>query len=80
MVRSCPVCNQNLADLGSAAVQEDHVRMCLEGGRTGPASPAAARYLVYKLPVESALIGTECVICLEEFLKGTSSRAFGFFN
>ncbi|CAE6357017.1 unnamed protein product [Rhizoctonia solani] len=67
----CPVCNQNLADLGSAAVQEDHVRMCLEGGRTGPASPAAARYLVYKLPAESALIGTECVICLEEFLKGS---------
>ncbi|CAE6486675.1 unnamed protein product [Rhizoctonia solani] len=67
----CPVCNQNLADLGSAAVQEDHVRMCLEGGRAGPASPTAARYLVYKLPAESALIGTECVICLEEFLKGS---------
>ncbi|KAJ1309052.1 hypothetical protein OPQ81_004732 [Rhizoctonia solani] len=67
----CPVCNQNLADLGPAAVQEDHVRMCLEGGRSGPTSPAAARYLVYKLPAESALIGTECVICLEEFLKGS---------
>ncbi|KAF8709065.1 Protein present in Fab1, YOTB, Vac1, and EEA1, partial [Rhizoctonia solani] len=67
----CPVCNQNLSDLGSAAVQEDHVRMCLEGGRSGPASQTAARYLVYKLPAESALIGTECVICLEEFLKGS---------
>ncbi|CAE6388233.1 Putative E3 ubiquitin-protein ligase C36B7.05c [Rhizoctonia solani AG-1 IB] len=66
----CPVCSQNLADLGSAAVQEDHVRLCLEGGRSGPASQAA-RYLVYKLPADSALIGTECVICLEEFLKGS---------
>ncbi|KAF8605304.1 hypothetical protein BDV93DRAFT_490619 [Ceratobasidium sp. AG-I] len=65
----CPVCSQNLADLGSAAVQEDHVRMCLEGG--AGASSQAARYLVYKLPAESALIGTECVICLDEFLKGS---------
>ncbi|KAG8736668.1 hypothetical protein FRC12_017505 [Ceratobasidium sp. 428] len=65
----CPVCSQNLADLGSAAVQEDHVRMCLEGG--AGASSQSARYLVYKLPAESALIGTECVICLEEFLKGS---------
>ncbi|KAG9104717.1 hypothetical protein FRC06_011611 [Ceratobasidium sp. 370] len=63
----CPVCGQNLADLGSAAVQEDHVRVCLEGG--AGASNQSARYLVYKLPAESALIGTECVICLEEFLK-----------
>jgi hypothetical protein len=84
MGQSCPVCSQNLADLGSAAVQEDHVRTCLEGG--AGASSQSARYLVYKLPVESALIGTECewactgtgmgltvsagVICLEEFLKG----------
>ncbi|KAG9127613.1 hypothetical protein FRC07_011653 [Ceratobasidium sp. 392] len=49
--------DQNLADLGSAAVQEDHVRMCLEGG--AGASSQSARYLVYKLPAESALIGTE---------------------
>lgn len=32
--------------------------MCLEGG--AGASSQSARYLVYKLPVESALIGTEC--------------------
>ncbi|ELU45502.1 ankyrin repeats (3 copies) domain-containing protein [Rhizoctonia solani AG-1 IA] len=60
----CPVCNQNLSDLGSAAVQEDHVRMCLEGGRSGPASQTAARYLVYKLPAESALID-----CLASWLQ-----------
>lgn len=65
---SCPVCSQNLADLGSAAVQEDHVRMCLEGG--AGASSQAARYLVYKLPAESALIGTEC----KSFLSLTTYR------
>ncbi|OBZ76329.1 hypothetical protein A0H81_03981 [Grifola frondosa] len=64
----CPVCNVNLADLGLAPVQEAHVKNCLEGG--GGALPQTAKYLVYKLPAESALIGTECVICLEEFVKG----------
>ncbi|KAG8746412.1 hypothetical protein FRC10_005123 [Ceratobasidium sp. 414] len=56
----CPVCGQNLADLGSAAVQEDHVRVCLEGG--AGASSQSARYLVYNLPAESALIGIECML------------------
>jgi len=64
----CPVCSKNLADLGPAAVQEDHVRTCLEGDG-GPGLHQAGRYLVYKLPSESVLIGTECVICLEEFEK-----------
>ncbi|KAI0049654.1 FYVE-domain-containing protein [Auriscalpium vulgare] len=62
----CPVCNQNLAELGPAAAQEDHVRSCLDGG-TGR-SPQSAKYLVYRLPSESTLIGMECVICLEEFV------------
>ncbi|KAF7794562.1 hypothetical protein EIP86_005697 [Pleurotus ostreatoroseus] len=54
----CPVCGTNLADIGPPAKQEAHVRACLEGG-TGT-SPQTAKYLVYKLPEESALIGTEC--------------------
>ncbi|EIM88524.1 FYVE-domain-containing protein [Stereum hirsutum FP-91666 SS1] len=67
---SCPVCGQILANLGTVAQQEDHVKACLDGG-TGK-SPQTSKYLVYKLPGESALIGTECVICLEEFLKGST--------
>ncbi|KAF8314700.1 hypothetical protein DL93DRAFT_2097093 [Clavulina sp. PMI_390] len=66
----CPVCGQNLADVGPAALQERHVRDCLDGG-SGPGASQAAKYIVYKLPVESVLIGTECVICLEEFEKST---------
>lgn len=55
---SCPVCGINLVDVGIPAKQEAHVRACLEGG-TGT-SPQSAKYLVYTLPEESALIGTEC--------------------
>ena len=64
----CPVCNSSLADLGPASEQESHVKNCLDGGPG--TTPQAAKYLVYKLPAESALIGVECVICLEEFAKG----------
>ncbi|PPQ99071.1 hypothetical protein CVT24_003631 [Panaeolus cyanescens] len=60
----CPVCNQNLDDVGDAQAQESHVKSCLEGGA---ATPQTAKYLVYRLPAESALLGVECVICLEEF-------------
>ncbi|KAF7332129.1 Ankyrin unc44 [Mycena kentingensis (nom. inval.)] len=66
----CPVCNRNLEQVGDAAAQEAHVRSCLEGG-SGPASHAP-KYLVYRLPTESTLIGVECVICLEEFLQGST--------
>lgn len=68
----CPVCNVSLADLGPASVQESHVKNCLDGGPG--TTPQAAKYLVYKLPAESALIGVECVICLEEFAKGMPHR------
>uniref|UniRef100_A0A0W0FCF6 RING-type domain-containing protein n=1 Tax=Moniliophthora roreri TaxID=221103 RepID=A0A0W0FCF6_MONRR len=54
----CPVCNRNLDQLGGATEQEAHVKNCLEGG-SGTA-PQSAKYLVYKLPAESALIGIEC--------------------
>ncbi|KAJ7047493.1 FYVE-domain-containing protein, partial [Mycena alexandri] len=65
----CPVCNRNLEEVGDAASQEIHVRTCLEGG-SGPTSQAP-KYLVYRLPAESTLVGVECVICLEEFTKGS---------
>ena len=54
----CPVCNENLEDLGPPSVQELHVKQCLEGG--AGTSPQAAKYLVYKLPGESTLVGVEC--------------------
>jgi hypothetical protein len=42
-------------------MQEAHVKSCLDGGVTGPASAQqAGKYLVYKLPAESTLIGIEC--------------------
>ncbi|KAL0949687.1 hypothetical protein HGRIS_009724 [Hohenbuehelia grisea] len=66
----CPVCSQNLADIGSVADQEAHVKHCLEGG--SGTTPQTAKYLVYRLPGESVLIGVECVICLEEFTKGST--------
>ncbi|KAF9520709.1 hypothetical protein BS47DRAFT_1286570, partial [Hydnum rufescens UP504] len=66
----CPVCGQSLSELGPANVQEAHVRTCLDGS-SGPAVQQAGKYIVYKLPGESVLIGTECVICLEEFEKAT---------
>ncbi|KAH9843911.1 FYVE-domain-containing protein [Rhodofomes roseus] len=66
----CPVCNTNLADLGAASNQEAHVKHCLEGG--SGTTPQTAKYLVYKLPAESALIGIECAICLEEFVAGST--------
>lgn len=66
----CPVCQLALSDLGPPQVQESHVKHCLEGGAGKP--PQTAKYLVYKLPAESSLIGTECVICLEEFLRGST--------
>ncbi|KAI5826825.1 hypothetical protein K523DRAFT_340622 [Schizophyllum commune Tattone D] len=65
----CPVCGSNLDDLGTAAEQEAHVKACLEGGTGAP--PRTGRYLVYPLPAGSVLVGTECVICLEEFVEGS---------
>ncbi|KZV69853.1 hypothetical protein PENSPDRAFT_675923 [Peniophora sp. CONT] len=69
-LNECPVCSRNLSELGTASEQEAHVRSCLEGDTSK--SPQIARYLVYKLPAESALIGIECVICLEEFVVGST--------
>ncbi|KAG5734561.1 hypothetical protein E4T56_gene5529 [Termitomyces sp. T112] len=69
----CPVCNRNLDEFRSAEEQEFHVKACLEGGS---GTPQSAKYLVYNLPGGSALLGEECVICLEEFVKAFTTRAF----
>ena len=55
---SCPVCFQNLDEVGDANAQEAHVKSCLDGGA---GSPPSAKYLVYRLPAESALLGVECM-------------------
>lgn len=73
----CPVCNQNLDEVGDAVEQEEHVRQCLDGG--SGQGPSAARYLVYRLPAESTLLGVECVICLEEFVKGSTVARLSCF-
>lgn len=52
------MCSTSLADLGLPVEQEAHVKNCLEGG--AGTTPEAAKYLVYKLPAESALLGVEC--------------------
>jgi len=56
----CPVCGTLLTDLGSPARQEAHVKSCLDGPSGGPGINQAGKYLVYKLPAESTLIGVEC--------------------
>jgi len=63
---SCPVCNQNLDEIGDAQAQETHVKQCLEGNSGAPQSdnPQPAKYLVYRLPAESALLGMECELHL----------------
>lgn len=63
----CPVCGLALAGLGEdAAVQEEHVRACLENGGGGTAVQGG-KYLVYRLD-EGPIAGKECQICLEEML------------
>lgn len=69
----CPVCNISLSDLGPPHAQEGHVKHCLEGG-TGTI-PQAAKYLVYTLPAESALIGTECE-CIWMFPQNQIAHTF----
>ncbi|KAG8804699.1 hypothetical protein FRC16_003589 [Serendipita sp. 398] len=75
----CPVCGMTLTDLGSPADQEAHVKSCLDGPSGGPGASQAGRYLVYRLPAESALVGVECVICLEEFVKDSDVARLSCF-
>lgn len=64
----CPVCGLSLADLGNPAMQEAHVKSCLDGPSGGPGANQAGKYLVYKLPPESTLIGIECT-CYHIFVS-----------
>jgi hypothetical protein len=75
----CPVCRLDLRDFGDEDLQAIHVATCLEGHGTSPSFSGGSRHLgtlssttspltsVYRLPEGSPLIGTECVICFEEF-------------
>lgn len=56
----CPVCYRSLDEVGGPYEQEMHVKTCLEGG--SGTTPEAAKYLVYRLPAESTLLGVECAI------------------
>lgn len=47
-LQECPVCGQNLIELGSKELQESHVSNCLEVG--GGAIARNGSYLVFKLP------------------------------
>ncbi|EJU06536.1 ankyrin [Dacryopinax primogenitus] len=67
----CPVCGQNLADLGSPMDQEIHVKNCLEGNSSGGVQNSA-RYLVYRLPADSSLIGSECELLFTLSLIGSA--------
>ncbi|PWN51581.1 FYVE-domain-containing protein [Violaceomyces palustris] len=65
-LNECPVCSITLAGLGEAEAQEEHVRNCLENG--GGGTMQGGRYLVYKLPDNSPIVGKECLICMEDFV------------
>lgn len=56
--------------------QEAHVRNCLDGGKGH--SPQIAKYLVYRLPGESSLIGIECKT--RSIVRISSSAHFYFFR
>ncbi|GAC93095.1 hypothetical protein PHSY_000656 [Pseudozyma hubeiensis SY62] len=66
----CPVCSTTLSALGGSEEQEAHVRNCLENG--GGGSMQGGRYLVYKLPEDSPIVGKECSICMEEFVANST--------
>lgn len=71
-LQECPVCSTPLSQFGPQELQEDHLRICLESnGGGGVASLSQSnRYLVYRLPFESPILGRECIVCLEELDGG----------
>ncbi|KAG2176216.1 hypothetical protein INT43_005450 [Umbelopsis isabellina] len=71
IMSECPVCGKRLSEVSlDKDVQEEHVQTCLN---VGSPSVATVRYVSYKLPEQSPLIGQECLICFEEFEPGKSS-------
>ncbi|KAG2187515.1 hypothetical protein INT44_005204 [Umbelopsis vinacea] len=68
IMSECPVCGKRLCDISlDKSAQEEHVQTCLN---VGSPSVATVRYVSYKLPEQSPLIGQECLICFEEFESG----------
>jgi len=65
----CPVCRADLRLLGDEDLQAVHVASCLESHSSGQSLSfsGGSRHLVYRLQEGSPLVGTECVICFEEF-------------
>ena len=76
----CPVCRTDLRLFGDEDIQAIHVATCLEGHTASPSFSGGSRHLgispgiitmliyaVYRLQEGSPLVGTECVICFEEF-------------
>jgi len=71
VLTECPVCLLPLQSIESESLREEHVNHCLTDIGSSPAGFSMnGRYLVYTLKSNSALIGTECVICFEEFNAG----------
>lgn len=66
VLAECPVCDLDLMSLSSTEERERHVADCLEHG---PRSNWARRtnFLVSSLTNDSALIGKECIICMDDF-------------
>lgn len=67
LLEECPVCDFALQMLATPEEREAHVMHCLEHGAPADAAPRT-RYVASRLGADSILIGTECIICMEEFV------------
>lgn len=65
-LNTCPVCDLHLRTLASTQEREQHVATCLEDG-VSPSRALQMHFLVSRLAEDSALIGRECIICMEDF-------------
>ncbi|CAO3627344.1 unnamed protein product [Cunninghamella blakesleeana] len=70
LMEHCPVCGLHLDDVGpTTESQENHVQACLNAGLSS-SSLTGSSYVLYQAPSNSTLLGSECVICFEEFAEG----------
>ncbi|CAO3620216.1 unnamed protein product [Cunninghamella echinulata] len=65
----CPVCGLLLDHFETTETRENHVQACLNAGLSS-SSIAGSSYILYQAPSNSTLLGSECVICFEEFAEG----------
>lgn len=63
----CPVCEMNLHAIATSEEREQHVAACLERGMQ-PSHAHKKQFVVSSLQADSALVGRECIICMEDFL------------